>query len=305
MKDSVSWQSIPIGTPIVAGYVPPSRFAWPLQAWQRFAGSVEVHITPSVAAFGRGIHVLDVESGDATPSQVPGWCNQSRNAGQEPTVYCNASAWTAVIQSCLAAGVPVPQFWIAEWNGVQTLPTNTVNGVVYTAVAKQYADPNSGSGGNWDSSIVADFWPGVDGPSTSQGFLMALTDAQQQQLYDAYFNTANAPYGITIPDLLQVIRGFFLASAQDPNGQTVYDAIWEARDAAKAVPAAVWNQSVSDGTNTNPAGAWLVSKDPNATVTIDQATLVAALQAAGVPTAQTVADAVFAEFKTAVSKAVA
>jgi hypothetical protein len=162
LKDSVNWQAIPVGTPIVAGYVPPSRFAWPAQAWARFAGSVEVRITPSVSVWGPGVQVLDVEPGDATAAQVPGWVANSRNAGQEPTVYTSSANWANVINACLRAGVGVPEFWIADWNDAPVLPSITVGGVTYAAVAHQYADPAT-SGGDYDLSTVADYWPGVDG----------------------------------------------------------------------------------------------------------------------------------------------
>jgi hypothetical protein len=161
MEDSVNWQAIPVGTPIVAGYVAPSHFAWPPEAWARFAGSIEVRITPSASNWGVGIQVLDVETGDATPGQVPGWVANSRNAHQEPTVYCNVASWAAVIRACTSAGVAVPEFWIAQWNGVDDLPSITVDNVTYTAVAHQLADPPA-SGGDWDSSVVAANWPGVD-----------------------------------------------------------------------------------------------------------------------------------------------
>jgi hypothetical protein len=162
MKDSVNWQDIPVGTPIVAGYVPPSSFAWPPEAWARFAGSIEVRITPSVSVWGPGIQVLDVEPGDASASQVPGWVVNSRNSGQEPTVYTSESNWANVINACYNAGVAMPEFWIADWNDVPDLPSITVGVVTATAVAHQYAG-SATSGGNYDLSTVADYWPGVDG----------------------------------------------------------------------------------------------------------------------------------------------
>jgi hypothetical protein len=162
MKDSTNPAAIPVSTALVAGYVPPSRFAWSAAAWGRFTSSIHVSITPSAAKYGPGIHVLDVEKGDATAAQVPGWVLASRGNGQEPTVYTALANWATVIQACINAGVTVPQFWIAEWDGGQTLPSITVHGITYTAVAKQYADPAHGSGGDWDTSIVADHWPGVD-----------------------------------------------------------------------------------------------------------------------------------------------
>ena len=161
MRDSTNWQAIPVGTPLVAGYVPPSSYAWPAAAWARFAGSTEVRITPSAAVSGPGIQVLDVEGGDATPGQLPGWVNASRAKGQEPTAYLAYTTWAAAISACTAAGVAVPQFWVALWDNTQELPSINVGGVDYTAVAHQYADPNT-SGGDYDISVVASYWPGVD-----------------------------------------------------------------------------------------------------------------------------------------------
>jgi hypothetical protein len=161
MKDSTNWQDIPVGTPMVAGYVPPSSFAWPEAAWARFAGSVLVRITPSSAVSGRGIQVLDVEGVNASPAQLPGWVNASRAAGQEPTAYLNYSSWAAAISACTAANVAVPQFWVGLWNNSEDLPTISVAGITYTAVAHQYADPAT-SGGDYDVSVVAPYWPGVD-----------------------------------------------------------------------------------------------------------------------------------------------
>lgn len=195
LKDSVNWSAIPVGTPLVAGYVPPSHFAWPQAAWDRFAGSIEVRITPTASVHGAGIQVLDVETGDATPAQVPGWVSASRADGQEPTVYCNHTVWAAVIRACTGAGVAVPHFWIADWNDLQDLPTTVVDGVSYTAVAHQYADPAT-SGGDWDSSVVADAWPGVDqGETDVANTIMQLTEDQANgRLYAVLTEGSNSGY---------------------------------------------------------------------------------------------------------------
>lgn len=158
MEDSVNWAAIPVGTPLVAGYVSPSGFAWPAAAWARFAGSIEVRITPSASVTGLGIQVLDIETGDATPAQAPGWAVKQRAKGQVPTCYCSMSVWQAVQNAFNAARVPHPEYWVAGYpGGGPSLPT--LNGI--TAVAHQYADPAT-SGGDWDTSVVAPVWPGVD-----------------------------------------------------------------------------------------------------------------------------------------------
>jgi hypothetical protein len=211
LKDSVNWRAIPLGTPMVAGYVPPSGFAWPDAAWARFAGSIEVRITPSAFVHGLGIQVLDVEPGDASAAQAPGWAHAQRALGQIPTIYTSASNWQNVINAFNAAHEPQPEYWIASYpGGGQVLPS--LDGI--TAVAHQFADPAT-SGGDWDSSVVADVWPGVDtgvGPDMSFDLTTPIPGTNGQAVQDAlalivnnFEITANAFYKTTIPDAFQSI----------------------------------------------------------------------------------------------------
>lgn len=168
MYDSVNWSAIPANAAMVAGYVSPSGYAWPQAAWDRFPNAVKVRITPSASHTGLGIHVLDVENGDATPTQAPNWAHIQRSLGQDPTIYCSESAWQSVQRAFSVANEPQPHYWIAAYPGTgANLPS--LNG--FTAIAHQYADPNT-SGGDYDTSAVADTWPGVD-----QGEDVPLTDA--------------------------------------------------------------------------------------------------------------------------------
>jgi len=93
--------------------------------------------------------VLDVEKGDATPGQAPGWVVKRRKAGVDPTVYCSESLWPTVRQSFHSLHVPEPHYWIAHYDGVALLPEG--------AIAKQYRNTPG-----YDISVVADYWPGVD-----------------------------------------------------------------------------------------------------------------------------------------------
>lgn len=152
MYDAVSPSAIPITAEIVAGYLPPSRYAWSAQDWARFPNAVHVKI--AIFASTNDGHVLDVEPGCASPIQAPGWVVKRRAAGMDPTVYCNLSTWPAVQAAFTAAGVGQPHYWIAHYGTGAVIPAG--------AVAVQYADPPGGSGGNYDISAVADHWPGVD-----------------------------------------------------------------------------------------------------------------------------------------------
>jgi hypothetical protein len=68
-------------------------------------------------------------------------------------VYCGEASWDSVRAAFVAAGVPEPHYMIAHYDNVPTVPIG--------AVAKQYInDPTSG--GHYDLSAVADYWPGID-----------------------------------------------------------------------------------------------------------------------------------------------
>lgn len=161
MYDAVTAANIPSSAAMVAGYVDKIRLEpWTAADWARFPNAVKVQIVKK-ATTNAG-HVLDVEPGDATPAEAPGWVQLRRVAGADPTVYCNSSTWAAVQAAFTSAGIAQPHYWIARYDGVQQLPT--LNGI--TAVAKQYrGDVAPG----YDVSSVADYWPGVDPAPSSNG----------------------------------------------------------------------------------------------------------------------------------------
>ncbi|HEY7594876.1 MAG TPA: hypothetical protein VH969_17120 [Actinophytocola sp.] len=152
MYDSVTPSAIPRGARMVAGYLPPSRYAWSKAEWAMFPNAVKVRI--AIFASVNDGHVLDVEPGDATPAQAPGWVVMRRRAGVDPSVYCNASTWPTVRAEFRRRGIREPHYWIAKYDNVARLPAG--------AVAKQYANPPLHGRGHFDLSIVANHWPGVD-----------------------------------------------------------------------------------------------------------------------------------------------
>jgi hypothetical protein len=153
------YDDIPTTAQVVCGYADGDpTFAWPPSAWARFPSSRLVQISTRASITGKGVAVLDVEAGDASPSDGPQWATVQRGLGQVPTVYCSASNWQAVINAFNTANVAQPEYWIAAYPGAgPTLPS--LDGIV--AVGHQYADPST-SGGNFDLSVFADYWPGVD-----------------------------------------------------------------------------------------------------------------------------------------------
>lgn len=146
MYDSVNPARIPRDAELVAGYVN-GPYKWSDSDWALFPNSVHVGI--AVRASYNGGEVLDIEAGDASPVQAPGWVEQRRASGVDPSVYCSESQWSTVAREFNRQGVLAPHYWIAHYDGIGNIPIG--------AVAKQYRNTP-----DWDLSVVADFWPGID-----------------------------------------------------------------------------------------------------------------------------------------------
>lgn len=162
MYDAVTARNIPTTAAMVAGYIDKIKLEpWSAADWARFPTAVKVKIVKK-AGTNDG-HVLDVEPGDATPAEAPGWVRMRRAAGAVPTVYCNTSTWPSVRAAFRSAQVAEPYYWLARYDGKPDWDTGwSAAGVV----AKQYAG-NVPPG--VDLSSVADFWPGVDGEDIMTG----------------------------------------------------------------------------------------------------------------------------------------
>ncbi|HWO58981.1 MAG TPA: hypothetical protein VNO31_02910 [Umezawaea sp.] len=162
MYDSVNAAAIPTDAEMVAGYVD-GKFAWTAADWARFPNSVKVRISAIGAT--HLAEVFDVEVGCIWPPRnVVPLVVRARAAGIDPTVYVNQhNDWGPTKAAFDAAGVAHPHWWVANYDGVQSIPAGSI--------AKQYAHPgtvpgkSSGpweTGKHYDLSVVADHWPGVD-----------------------------------------------------------------------------------------------------------------------------------------------
>lgn len=150
MYDSITPEDIPVSAKMVGGYVS-GKYKWSEAGWARFPNAVKVRIATQASV--QDGHVLDVEQGDATPVEAPLWAQGRRAVGVVPTIYCSASSWSAVIQAFMRQGVAEPLYWIAHYDGIQELVAGTI--------AKQFTD-EAASGGHFDLSVVANYWPGID-----------------------------------------------------------------------------------------------------------------------------------------------
>jgi hypothetical protein len=151
MYDSTTAADIPAGAQMVGGYVD-GKYAWTPADWARFPNATHVKI--AVFATTNDGTVGDREQGDMTEADLVTWVRMRRAAGVDPTGYCSESNWPACRAAFAAAGEPEPHWWVASYPGAGAV-------IPAGAVAHQYADPIT-SGGHWDLSAVADYWPGID-----------------------------------------------------------------------------------------------------------------------------------------------
>lgn len=148
--DGITPASVPAGAAVYLGYV---NGTWPSFAAIKAQHPRKLYISISVNASGRAM-CLDVENGDATPQQAPGWVTAERAAGNaNPIVYMNQSTWAVVKAEFVAQNVAMPLFWVASY----VTDPSKAPAIPAGAIGVQYYDY-----GGYDVSVLADYIPGVD-----------------------------------------------------------------------------------------------------------------------------------------------
>lgn len=231
MYDSTAPLLLPSWAQMVAGYVD-GRFAWPASGWARFAHVPTVQIAVS-AATNAGT-CLDVERYDAFPWEAPGWCQRRRAAGVTPSVYVSASLWAATRTEFQSRGVAEPYWWVADWDDQPNLPAG--------AIAHQYTHPPA-SGGDFDVSVCADFWPGVDLAAGDVGGTVDddMTPLQAAQLATVHaILTGETPSG-WLTAMAQMSTVYKVLTGEEPSDLLTLLQWWKAHQAeieAKLAPSA-------------------------------------------------------------------
>lgn len=159
MYDSTSAASIPAGVTFAAGYDTGYDQGWPPEQWARFNPAVHICTRNDVDTGD----VLDMESGAASPSDAVSWLRiRLASTGIWKSLYYSEFLDPQIQAELAAAGIPSAQVpkWVAWYNGNASL--DDVAHIV-GVVAKQYAN-SAISGGPYDLSVVANYWPGVDPP---------------------------------------------------------------------------------------------------------------------------------------------
>jgi hypothetical protein len=178
MYDSITLTEIPDTAQAVAGYV---NGRWPTypQLASKFPHAQRLSIAVTAEA---DADALDIENGDATPSQAPAWVRRQAARGVKfPAVYCSVSQAAAVLRALSDAGIRRSQvrLWTAHYTGTPHRCTRAcVGGFAATADATQYTDKALGK--NLDASLVSDafFDPGV-GAAVRRRALRAWVLAQR------------------------------------------------------------------------------------------------------------------------------
>jgi hypothetical protein len=121
MYDSVDVSTVPANPQAVAGYVDGK--------YQTFNGLVKAfphahHLSIAVFASGDG-DCLDVETGDASPSEAPAWVRRQKARGvKRPCLYANLSTMPAVKEALLNGriGRHEVRLWVAHWTKQPHIP---------------------------------------------------------------------------------------------------------------------------------------------------------------------------------------
>lgn len=140
MYDDVNLKLIPKDAKVVAGYVN--------GRWANYADSVKGwpdarHVSIAVTAEADA-DVLDIERGDAFPSQAPTWVRRQFSRGVErPGVYCSLSDAKKVVDILSLSGIPRRKYKLitAHYNGEPHICTKACGyGMPTTADGTQFTD---------------------------------------------------------------------------------------------------------------------------------------------------------------------
>ncbi|MBO0813624.1 MAG: hypothetical protein J2P30_00495 [Actinobacteria bacterium] len=141
----------------LAGYVGGIFHTWPgiQQLAQRFLG---LHLLSVAVNASQDAQCLDIEQGDATPAQAPGWVRRQHKRGiKRPVLYANASTMPEVWAELRNAGIPRSGYrlWSAHYTTEHICgPTTCAAPGVPAVDGTQFA--SSAWGHNIDRSLLHD-----------------------------------------------------------------------------------------------------------------------------------------------------
>jgi gag-polyprotein putative aspartyl protease len=173
MFDAVNVAQIPNGPVAVAGY---TDGAWPTAAElaERFPNA---HLLSIATSAGHDADCLDVESGDATPADVPGWYERQRARGVErPCIYADASTMQASIVPLVRSGAiarSLVRLWSAHYSGEHICAPSSCGAVSLDMDGTQWTD--SAWGRDLDESLLAADFFGTAKPAPAKAKAVPVT----------------------------------------------------------------------------------------------------------------------------------
>lgn len=155
MYDSIDISQIPADAGAVAGYV---NGRWP--TFTKLARFKANRLSIAVSA-NADAACLDVERGDATPAQAPGWVHRQHERGEpRPVIYASRDAMGDVLRELAAGGIARGnvRLWSAHYGLGPHICGPVTCGAGFQADATQWTDKALGR--NLDESLLADgFFP--------------------------------------------------------------------------------------------------------------------------------------------------
>ena len=176
LYDSIDVTQIPLDAPAVAGYVNGSWATWPSLA-VKFPRAQRLSIAVTAAS---DADCLDIEAGDATVADAPGWYARQKTRGAaRPCFYASASVMGALVNTLQAAGISrsLVRLWSAHYGsslGAHVCAPATCGEVPIPMDGTQWT--SMALGRNLDQSLVADDF---FAPSWQEVMLNALPTLQQ------------------------------------------------------------------------------------------------------------------------------
>jgi hypothetical protein len=162
MYDSVSVDQIPTWAEAIALYVD-GKYANFEEGIKRFPKAKHL----SIAVFASGdADCLDIEAGNATPSEAPAWFHRQRNRGVErPVFYCSLSVVNQLHGILTAAGIPRADYrlWTAHYTYAAHV-CGPQEGITEAADATQWTDKALNR--NLDQSLCSPSFFGAAPPAS-------------------------------------------------------------------------------------------------------------------------------------------
>lgn len=186
LRDSIDAPLIPRDTPVVAGYGD-GRFIWSpawkasggLPAgtnwWDLFPAAVKLVIVVTPGHFG---DIADVEFGDFTPADAPGFVRAFNRPGRRAaTFYCNRSTWPQIVDALVAAGLDpaAVDWWIGTLDGTTDLFYGS-SGVRPPAGLRVVAIQTVDTGAYDESVIIDPSWVGLEEDMTPEQAAQLIAD---------------------------------------------------------------------------------------------------------------------------------